>query len=150
MLKKVQQTIATLGFIGYLPYAPGTFGSAFGCLLIAVFKPDDTTLFIVFSFLFFLGILTSHNTEKLLGKDCGHIVIDEFCGYLLSVLFVPKTPGYLIAAFFLFRFFDIVKPPPVRQMEKIVPGGTGIMLDDVLAGIYANACLQLWNHFFVN
>jgi phosphatidylglycerophosphatase A len=56
---------------------------------------------------------------------------------------VPKTIGYLFAAFVLFRFFDILKPAPIRRIEKAVPGGAGVMLDDVMAGVYANACIQL-------
>ncbi|MBI4682421.1 MAG: phosphatidylglycerophosphatase A [Nitrospirae bacterium] len=136
--------VATLGFIGYLPYAPGTFGSAFGFLFVVLIKPDDLNLLIIFLPLFLLGIITSHNTEKLLGKDSGHIVIDELCGYLISVLLVPKTFGSLLSAFILFRAFDIFKPPPIRKIEKVVPGGAGIMLDDVMAGGYANVCLQVW------
>lgn len=136
--------IATLGFIGYLPYAPGTFGSAAALLLVMLIRPSDLNILIVLPTLFFLGIITSHNTEKLLGKDSGHIVIDELCGYLISVIFVPKTFGHLLAAFILFRAFDILKPPPIRKVEEMVPGGAGIMLDDVMAGIYANVCLQVW------
>ena len=139
--------IATLGFIGYLPYAPGTFASVAGFLLVICIRPDDVNLLIIFLPLFILGIITSHNTEKLLGKDSGHIVIDELCGYLISVSFVPKTSGYLIAPLILFRAFDIAKPPPIRKIEEMVPGGAGIMLDDVLAGVYANVCLQGWMWF---
>ncbi len=104
----------------------------------------------IFLPLFLLGIITSHRTEKLLGKDSGYIVIDEFCGYLISVLFIPKNISYLLAAFVLFRAFDILKPPPIRKIEETVTGGAGIMLDDVLAGIYTNICLQLWRYLFVN
>ncbi|MEW6599835.1 MAG: phosphatidylglycerophosphatase A [Nitrospirota bacterium] len=140
--------IATLGFIGYIPYAPGTFGSAAGLLMALLAVPVDLTLLIILPFLFLLGMTAAHNAEKQLGKDSGHIVIDELCGYLVSVLYVPRTPGYLFTAFVLFRVFDIFKPPPIRRLEKTVPGGAGIMLDDVLAGIYANACLQVWMRFF--
>ncbi len=147
MLKKIQQAIATLGFIGYLPYAPGTWGSAFGYLLILLFKPGDLYLALIIAPLFLLGAIVSHNTEKFLGKDSGHIVIDELFGYLISVLFIPKTFGYLLAALILFRIFDIVKPPPIRKIEETVPGGAGVMLDDVLAAVYTNVCLQLWMFF---
>jgi len=98
--------------------------------------------------LFLLGIITSHNAEKTLGKDSGHIVIDEFAGYLLSVLLIPKRIEYLVAAFILFRIFDILKPPPIRKIEQFIPGGAGIMLDDILAAVYANVCIQLWKHLF--
>ncbi|MBI5665651.1 MAG: phosphatidylglycerophosphatase A [Nitrospirae bacterium] len=143
----ISKYIATLGFIGYLPYAPGTFGSAIGFLPVIVFKPEDMSLLAVILPLLLLGTITSHNAEKLLGKDSGHIVIDELCGYLISVLFVPKTFSYLFAAFILFRVFDILKPPPIRKIDEMVPGGAGIMLDDVIAGIFANLCLQGWMWF---
>ncbi len=116
-------------------------------ITVLLFRPGDFGLFLIFSALFVLGVYVSHHAEKELGKDSGHIVIDEFCGYLISVLFLPRTPGYLIAAFVLFRFFDILKPPPIRRIEKSVPGGAGIMSDDVVAGIYADICLQVWRYF---
>jgi len=150
LINRIQRTIATIGFTGYLPYAPGTFGSALGFLLIILFKPDDFELLMIFLPVLMLGLLTSHDAEKFLGKDSKHIVIDEFCGYLLSVLFVPKNIAYLLAAFILFRIFDILKPPPIRKIEGIVSGGKGIMLDDILAAVYANACIQLWRYLFVN
>ncbi len=143
MTKKIQQAIATLGFIGYLPHAPGTFGSAPGLLLIILLGPDDLELLMIFLPMFLLGLLTSHNAEKVLGKDSSHIVIDEFSGYLLSVILIPKSTGYLLTAFVLFRVFDILKPPPIRQIEGLVRGGAGIMLDDVLAAVYTNLSMQL-------
>ncbi|MBI5049284.1 MAG: phosphatidylglycerophosphatase A [Nitrospirae bacterium] len=148
MADRVYKLIATLGFVGYMPVAPGTFGTAVSLLLVTLLKPDNLELVLIFLPAFLLGVLTSHNAEKALGKDSGHIIIDEFCGYLLCVLFVPKNTGYLIAAFFLFRFFDVLKPPPIRRIERIVPGGAGIMLDDLLAGVYTNICIQVWRHLF--
>ncbi len=150
MHNRIQKVIATLGFIGYLPYAPGTFGTALGFLLAVILKPFDIQLLVFFILLFIIGIWSSHGAEKFLGKDSGHIVIDEFCGYLISVIFIPKSFGYLFAAFVLFRIFDILKPPPIRKIEEKILGGTGIMLDDVLAGMYANICLQVWRNLFVN
>jgi phosphatidylglycerophosphatase A len=141
---KLYKSIATLGFIGYLPAAPGTWGSAVSLLLIIFLKPDDLWLLLLLVLLFVLGVLCSDNAEKSLGKDNTHIIIDEFCGYLVSVLFIPQNTEYLLAAFFLFRFFDILKPPPIRRFEIAIPGGLGIMVDDVLAGVYANICLQIY------
>lgn len=146
-MQTIYKYIATLGFIGFIPYAPGTFGSAAGLLLAFFTVPSDVTFLMILPPLFFLGMIAAHNAEKQLGKDSGRIVIDELCGYMVSVLFVPKTMTYLLAAFVLFRVFDIVKPPPIRKIESIIPGGTGIMLDDVLAGMYANVCLQVWMRF---
>jgi phosphatidylglycerophosphatase A len=144
----IQYKIATLGFIGFLPNAPGTFSSAAGFLLMLLLKPDDLFLLLILIPLFFVGTVTATTAEKILGKDSGHIVIDEFYGYMISVLFVPKSFGYLIAALVLFRVFDIVKPPPVKEMEELFTGGAGIMLDDVLAGVLANLCIQAWRYLF--
>lgn len=149
MTRKFYHAVSTLGFIGYSPYAPGTAGSLAGFLLLILFNPGDGMILLISGPLFLLGLLASHDTEKILGKDSGHIVIDELYGYLVSVLFIPKTMGYLIAALLLFRFFDILKPYPIRKIEESFSGGLGIMLDDLLAGFFANICLQLWIYFFV-
>ncbi len=143
-MQSLSKHIATLGFIGYLPVAPGTWGTALAFLLTILLKPDDFILFAIFIPAFLLGIRTSHNAEKMLGKDSIHIVIDEFCGYLLSVAFIPKSTAYLLSGFILFRIFDVIKPPPIRQLEKTIPGGAGIMIDDILAAVYSNVCMQLW------
>jgi len=149
LIDRIQRAIATIGFIGHLPYAPGTFGSALSLLLVILLKPNDFGLLMIFLPVFLLGLLTSHNAERLMGRDSRHIVIDEFCGYLMSVLFIPKSIIYLLAAFVLFRFFDILKPPPIKKVEKSISGGAGIMLDDLIAAFYANVCIQLWI-LFVN
>ena len=148
MFKKVQHAVATLGFIGYIPYGPGTWGSAVGLLIVVLIRPSDLALLCIFLPVFVLGVITSHAAEQFLGKDSGHIVIDEMTGYMVSVLFVPRTLVYIISAFLLFRIFDIFKPLPIRMVEKHIPGGAGIMIDDVLAGIYANLCLQIWIYLF--
>ena len=75
-------------------------------------------------------------------KDDPRIVIDEIMGYLITMLWLPRTILFIILGFFLFRFFDIVKPPPIRLLEK-AKGGYGVVLDDVLAGVYANIILQI-------
>ncbi len=129
-----------------MPYAPGTFGTAAGFLFIVLVSLSDIRLLVFSVLLFLLGTWTAHEAERELGKDSGHIVIDEFCGYMVSVLFLPRSIGYLFAAFVLFRIFDILKPPPIRTIDKKVPGGAGIMLDDLLAGVFANICLQTWKY----
>ncbi len=144
MDNRILQKIATLGFIGFFPLAPGTAGSAVSFLLMFLLKPADPVLIILLFAIIPVGIIAATHAERLLGKDSGHIIIDEFCGYLVSILFIPRSAGYLLAAFFIFRFFDILKPPPIGKLEEVVPGGTGIMLDDLLAGIYTNIFLQLW------
>ena len=148
LLNQVYHIIATLGFAGYIPYAPGTFGTAIGFFAILLIRPGDAVLLLLSIPIIIAGTVSAHHIEKVLGKDSGHIVIDEFCGYLVSVMFIPKSTGYLVAAFILFRLFDIFKPPPIKQIEIKVSGGAGVMLDDLLAGVYANICLQLWRVLF--
>ena len=96
-------------------------------------------------FVLLVGIISSHHAERLLNsKDSRHIVIDEFCGYFLSVLFIPFSINYALAAFFLFRFFDILKPFPIKKIEAALVGGIGVMADDIMAAIYTNIILQIW------
>jgi len=135
--------VATMGFIGYLPFAPGTFGSSAALILFIVLKPSPLAHIIFLGIIIPLGVISSHYAEKTFEtKDSRHIVIDEFCGYFLSVVFLPFT--YVIPAFFLFRFFDILKPFPIRKMESALSGGIGVMADDIVAALYTNVILQTW------
>jgi phosphatidylglycerophosphatase A len=143
--RSILKNIATLGIIGYMPFAPGTFGTLFAFIVYIFLEP---TPFIHISILLcavIIGTISSHHAERILNdKDSRHIVIDEFCGYFLSVLFVPFSIGYAVTAFFLFRVFDILKPFPIRNIESALNGGIGIMADDIAAAVYVNAILQLW------
>ena len=144
-MNKILKNIATLGFVGYLPVAPGTWGSLVSALFVAFLDPSSAVQAILIAIGFVIGTISSTVAERVIGQtDSGHIVIDEFIGFLVSVVYLPQTYGYIIAAFFLFRFFDILKPFPIRQAERTLKGGFGIMTDDVLAGIYTNAILQIW------
>lgn len=148
-LAALMRRIATLGFIGYLPIAPGTFGSAVTMTFFIFLKPTLTQNLIFILLIIPLGIIASGVAEVMLEeKDSRHIVIDEVGGYAISVLFLQGNPQTYVLAFLFFRFFDIIKPPPIRYLEKKVPGGTGIMLDDLIAGIYTNITIQLWNRLF--
>ncbi|MDA8085425.1 MAG: phosphatidylglycerophosphatase A [Nitrospiraceae bacterium] len=138
--------IATLSFIGYSPAAPGTMGSLAAALFVYLIRPRPLPLAVFTVFTAFLGAWAAEVAEKRLGRDSSHIIIDEFAGYLLSVLFIPHSAGYLIAAFVLFRALDILKPPPIRRLEKL-PGGMGVMADDLAAGAVANLVIQLWAAF---
>lgn len=89
-----------------------------------------------------IGVYVGNKVEPYWGKDSYRVVIDEVAGMWISVLFVPANLWYLLIGLVLFRFFDIVKPLGVRKMEAF-PGGWGVMLDDILAGIYANIVLQV-------
>ena len=132
-------------FIGYIPLASGTFATAFSILPYCCLKLGGSALFylIVTLVLFFAGVFASTEAEKLLGeKDPHKVVIDELVGYLITMAFIPFGIPYIVAGFFLFRLFDIWKPWPIRGLQEL-PGGWGIMIDDVLAGVYANIVLQV-------
>ena len=151
MTSLLQQTfkyIATFGFIGYLPVAPGTFCSLIAMFLWLLLKPSTAVHIVILLVALILGVISAHIAERSLGRDSGHIVIDEFCGYTISVLLLPMTLGHLLAAFLLFRFFDILKPPPIRWVESKLTGGLGVIADDLMAGIYTNVCIQLWMYIY--
>jgi phosphatidylglycerophosphatase A len=145
MMRILLKYIATLGFVGYLPFAPGTFGSLAAFVIFILLKPGIFIHILILLLIIPGGIVSSHYAEKILNdKDSSHIVIDEFCGYLLSVLFIPFSIAYAAAAFFLFRFFDILKPFPIRKIGSVLSGGKGIMADDIAAALYTNLILQIW------
>lgn len=141
----ISKIIATVFFIGYIPFAPGTFGSLAGLLFIWLLKPSAVFQIMIILFVFVAGILSARIAEQEFGeKDSSRIVIDEFAGYLIAVAFLPLSAGYLIAAFFLFRLFDLAKPSPIRNIEKMFSGGIGVMIDDLAAGVVTNIILQIW------
>jgi phosphatidylglycerophosphatase A len=102
---------------------------------------------IVTVFITFLGIYVGNKVEPEWGKDSYRVVIDEVAGMLVTMLFLPANLYLLLAGLVLFRFFDILKPLGIRKMEAL-PGGTGVMMDDVLAGVYGNIILQIAALFF--
>jgi phosphatidylglycerophosphatase A len=136
---------ATVFFIGYLPFAQGTFASLAGFLLLFLLNPPVYVHLIISIVLLVVGVFVSNKAEQLYGvRDPQHVVIDELTGCFFSMLFLPMNIGYMIAGFFIFRFFDILKPAPIKQIENYFKGGYGIMFDDVFAAIYTNAILQIW------
>jgi len=131
--------IATVGFAGRSPMAPGTVG-AFAALPVAMLLADShiATKIVVVIAVFALGTWASQTYAAATGKaDPQEVVVDELAGCLLALIFVPWSFGWALLAFVLFRFFDIVKPGPVRWAEKRLPGGWGIMGDDLVAGLFA-------------
>jgi phosphatidylglycerophosphatase A len=129
---------------GYSPIAPGTAGSAVGLLLLwpqAGLSPLVRLLLIVA--LVIVGIPAAGLVARRLGqKDPGLVVIDEVAGMWLTVAWLPWTPLTLSLGFFLFRALDVLKPYPARELEA-VPGGYGIMFDDLAAGLIANLLLRV-------
>src|ERR1700690_3923406 len=142
------KNIATLGFIGYMPVAPGTWGSLAAFFFIAVLNPQLTTELLLIAAGIVIGSIAAPAAESAIGeKESGDIIIDEFIGMMISVVYLPHTFGYLVAAFLLFRFFDILKPFPIQYVESSLRGGVGVMADDVLAGIMVNGILQIWTAY---
>lgn len=138
--------IASIFGIGYIRKGGGTVAAAFAVLIWWLLFKNDGTQFALQVLLTFLvtalGIWAGNVVEKDWGKDSYRVVIDEVAGMFISVLFVPMEWKWLLIGFVLFRFFDIAKPLYIRRMEAF-KGGWGVMLDDVLAGIYANIILQV-------
>lgn len=134
-----------LGFgAGLADKAPGTFGTLIGFPLFLMIKPYPmTTQLLILIGLFVIGIYFCEVTGKALGvSDHGGIVWDEIVAMMLVLTIVPFTLFWCILAFALFRLFDIWKPFPIRQCDAQVKGGLGVMLDDLLAAVYAMLCLK--------
>jgi phosphatidylglycerophosphatase A len=131
--------------VGYSPVAPGTLGTLVAILIYYFLSEISAPLYeITLIGFFFLSVWVSENAERFFRKkDDQRIVIDEIIGFLTTMLWVPKTIRFVIIGFFLFRFFDILKPFPIRRLEKGFKGGFGVVLDDVVAGVYANIVLRL-------
>jgi phosphatidylglycerophosphatase A len=142
---------ATVGGAGLLPIAPGTWGAAVGTLCLLPFLHTNnivihTVIFASSVFLTWLGAKVAHDLEPEWGEDPKQYVMDEFVGAWLAILGHAFTPLNLLLSFLLFRIFDIWKPFGIRKLENI-PNGWGVMLDDVAAGLAANAVLWVALHF---
>jgi phosphatidylglycerophosphatase A len=145
MKKRFAILLATVGYVGHFPIAPGTAGSAAGLLLYAALRLAGSSVLdvAVIVALFAAGCWAGSIAEAHYQRtDPGYVVLDEVIGMLLTLLFVPVTWVGALVGFFLFRAFDIVKPFPARQCERM-HGGLGIMADDAVAGIYGNLALRL-------
>ncbi len=142
-MNRFAKFVATGCLAGYCPLAPGAAGSAFIALLYWLLPITNQWIWFSITFvLFFLGVFVSAQAEGCWGKDAGLIVVDEVVGFLAAVLFLPKIPLVIILGFFIFRFLDIVKPFPAHRSQRL-PGGWGVMTDDLIAGAYTNLVLRL-------
>ncbi|MEA2063298.1 MAG: phosphatidylglycerophosphatase A [Gemmatimonadota bacterium] len=123
---------------GFSPVAPGTAGSALAVVIIFFCAPWWSTVpaLALTAVTFLIGTACCSVAEKDWGHDSGRMVIDEIAGMFLAMAFFPVEPGTLAAVFFLFRLFDIIKPPPASNAENL-PSGWGVMTDDLIAGAYA-------------
>jgi phosphatidylglycerophosphatase A len=139
----VAVAIATVGGVGRAPLAPGTVASALTALAIWGLGLSPPSLAGVFVAVTLVGAWAAGEAEAALGgKDPGAIVVDEVAGMTLAVLAVPPTPAVLLTGFLLFRLFDVVKPFPAGRSQRL-PGGVGVMVDDLIAGLYALALVGL-------
>jgi len=139
---------ASFGYVGFAPVAPGTVGSAAAIPFFLLLRLAHSAWLeiAVCAAIVVAGAWSARITEQALGvEDPGPVVIDEVVGMFVSLLFLPATWLVVLAGFVAFRVFDIIKPWPANRLED-VPGGWGVMADDVMAGIYANLTLQflLW------
>jgi phosphatidylglycerophosphatase A len=141
----VNKIIASIFGIGFLK-GGGTYAAIVTCGFIYLLWQSPALqnpwyLFIITIAVTLLGVYVSNKVEPDWGEDSSRVVIDEVAGMLIAVLFIPANIYFLLAGLILFRFFDIVKPLGIRKMEAL-PSGTGVMMDDVLAGVYSN--ILLW------
>jgi phosphatidylglycerophosphatase A len=141
--------IATSLGSGYSPVAPGTCGTLTAIPMAWGLAKLGTIAFGVgFLVITAIGTWAAEHFCRATGMDDDQrIVVDEVAGYLLTLMAVAKTPVNLVLAFFLFRLFDIWKPPPVRWVDNNLHGGIGVMADDLAAGVYAGLVLFALNHF---
>jgi phosphatidylglycerophosphatase A len=136
--------IATVGYCGYFPIAPGTVGSAAGLVfyLLVWWTGSSVVEAGMIVLLFAAGVWAGTTAEQYFGGiDPGPIVLDEVVGMLMTLAFIPVGWSGALAGFFLFRLFDVVKPFPARRLERL-HGGLGVMADDAMAAIYANLSLH--------
>ena len=148
---ELSEWLATCFKIGHLPIAPGTWGS-----LVAIIgwwlwlQYLDPLVFIVLIIaIFAIGVFTTNTIIAHTGeKDPSRIIIDEVAGQWLGLLILPDGMLYIVGAFVLFRFLDIFKPWPIRQMEQF-PKGWGVMLDDTLAGLLTLGFIQVVNRLLI-
>jgi phosphatidylglycerophosphatase A len=142
MLGYLAKITATFFYVGYLPLIPGTFGSLAALLLFIFLKPGPVAACVFLAVFMLLGFVSCGKAEKLFkSKDPKYIVIDEVAGMFLTLLFVPLDLKLLLIGFLLFRALDTLKPYPADRLQKL-NGSAGIMLDDIVAGFYANLILQ--------
>jgi phosphatidylglycerophosphatase A len=149
-LSRLIIAVASAGYVGFSRWAPGTFGTAVGILVYLLYSPFPPLLYLLSTgALFFLACWISTRAEVLLGqRDSPKIVIDEVIGYLITMAFLPFTASSVAGGFLFFRVLDIIKPPPANWINREMKGGWAVVLDDAVAGVYANVLLRLTAVFY--
>jgi phosphatidylglycerophosphatase A len=150
MRRSVIVFLASGAYLGYAPVASGTFGTLAGVALYPVFDwllSSSVAIYLVaFAALVAGAVWLAGHAERIFDEhDSGKITIDEVAGYIAATLFMRPTVATVVASFVLFRLFDVLKIWPARYFDEDVPGGTGVVLDDVISGFYANLTLRaIW------
>ena len=130
-------------FTGYSPFASGTVGSIAAIIIYLIPGFEELFIIIPATIIFIVyGIFIGTKFEAEYGKDPAQCTVDEVAGTWISLIALPKTVGIIVSAFFLWRILDIIKPPPARNLERL-KGGLGIMIDDVVSGIYTLIIMHL-------
>lgn len=144
MLAKLATFVATAGYVGFVPIAPGTFGSAVGLLVYAAVRTTNSWMFegVTLAVALVAGIWAADRLERQLGKDPGAVVIDEVLGMLVTLAFLDVNVTGAVFGFVLFRALDVIKPPPAARLEHL-HGGPGIMFDDLMAGLYGHVIMRM-------
>lgn len=147
-MTRVAVLVATFGYSGYFPFAPGTIGSAAGLAvyLLVWWSGSRAVELSLIGVLFAAGVWAGTTAERYFGGiDPGPVVIDEVVGMLITLAFIPVGLSGAITGFVLFRIFDVIKPYPAGRLESL-HGGLGVMADDAMAAVYANVALRalLW------
>ena len=139
------KTFSTCFGIGYIQKGAGTVAALFLCLLwslIGCYELTASIQLLLILIIFFIGIIAARPVESIWGHDSNRVVIDEVLGMAVALFIIPFTWYWFLAAFILFRFFDILKPIFIKKAE-LLPSSWGVMSDDLLAGIYSNLILQI-------
>jgi phosphatidylglycerophosphatase A len=147
-LNHFEKLIGSGFYTGYIPFASGTWGSL-AALIIYYIPGFEKPVIILPAIVLFtiLGVIIGNKFDVIYGKDPSECTIDEVVGMWISLLFLPKTILISLGAFISWRIFDIIKPSPARQLESL-NGGIGIMIDDIVAGIYSLLFVTLIIHIF--
>lgn len=143
MNDRISKILATFFYLGYVPPASGSVASAAAAVICFLLRGHIAFYVVLFVALTAIGFVVSDRMEKMVKKkDPSCVVIDEVSGAMIAFFMLPATPAVIITAFFLFRAFDMFKIYPANKFECI-PGGAGIMLDDIMAGIYTNIIMHI-------
>jgi phosphatidylglycerophosphatase A len=143
-MRRLALFLSTCGYVGYAPFAPGTFGSAAGLVVFYAVRSTGSSAveLVTIALLFAVGIWSGTAAEHHFGGvDPGPIVLDEVVGMLITLCLLPVSPMGAFVGFLVFRVLDVVKPFPSARFEKL-PGGLGVMADDGMAAIYGNLVMR--------